>query len=185
MRAIERDNRAAPGRLTMLRVRAVPGNRAQGWLTAGGLRIPCALGPAGIVQRKREGDGGTPAGRFALFWAFFRPDRRRPAAGGVPMRPLRRDAGWCEDPRSACYNRPVRLPFACAVDSMWRADDLYDLTIVLDQNFTRRKKGGGSAIFFHLARPGLTPTAGCVAIRAADMRRLLPRLSRRAIMAIG
>jgi L,D-peptidoglycan transpeptidase YkuD (ErfK/YbiS/YcfS/YnhG family) len=101
------------------------------------------------------------------------------------MRPLRRDAGWCEDPSSACYNRPVRLPFGSAVDSMWRADDLYDLAIVLDQNFTRRQKGLGSAIFFHLARPGLTPTAGCVAINAADMRRLLPRLSRRAIMAIG
>jgi L,D-peptidoglycan transpeptidase YkuD (ErfK/YbiS/YcfS/YnhG family) len=185
MRAIPPHNRAWPGRLSILRVRASPCNRARGWLAAGGLRIPCALGPAGIVRRKREGDGGTPAGRFALLWAFFRPDRSRPAAGGVPMRPLRRDARWCEDPRSACYNRPVRLPCAFAVDSMWRADDLYDLTIVLDQNFTRRRKGGGSAIFFHLARPGLTPTAGCVAIRAADMRRLLPRLSRRAIMAIG
>jgi L,D-peptidoglycan transpeptidase YkuD (ErfK/YbiS/YcfS/YnhG family) len=62
---------------------------------------------------------------------------------------------------------------------------LYDLTIVLDYNFARRKKGAGSAIFFHHARPGLTPTAGCVAIRAADMRKLLPRLSGEARMAIG
>ena len=174
----------APLRLSILRVRATATARTRGWLTAGPLRIPCALGPAGIVRRKREGDGGTPAGRFRLLWAFYRPDRKRPVAGGLPMRALRRDAGWCEDPRSPCYNRPVRLPFALAVDSMWRADDLYDLTIVLDQNFTRRQKGGGSAIFFHLARPGLTPTAGCVAIKAADMRKLLPRLSRRAVMVI-
>ena len=62
---------------------------------------------------------------------------------------------------------------------MWRADHLYDLTFVLDQNFTRRAKGRGSAIFFHLARPGLTPTAGCVAISAADMRKLAPRLGAR------
>jgi L,D-peptidoglycan transpeptidase YkuD (ErfK/YbiS/YcfS/YnhG family) len=171
--------------LSTLRVRAIAGNRARGWLTVGGLRIPCALGPAGIVRRKREGDGGTPAGRFALLWAFYRPDRKRPAMGGVPLRALRRDAGWCEDSRSPCYNRPVRLPFSLAVDSLWRDDDLYDLTFVLDYNFSRRKKGAGSAIFFHVARPGLTPTAGCVAIRAADMRRLAPRLSARAAMTIG
>jgi L,D-peptidoglycan transpeptidase YkuD (ErfK/YbiS/YcfS/YnhG family) len=171
--------------LAELRVRSRPGARACGWLTAGALRIPCALGPAGIVRRKREGDGATPAGQFRLLWAFYRPDRKRPPAGGVPLRVLSRDAGWCEDPQSVSYNRPVRLPFSAACDSMWRADDLYDLTFVLDYNFTQRRKGAGSAIFFHLARPGLTPTAGCVAIRAADMRKLAPRLSRKAMMRIG
>jgi L,D-peptidoglycan transpeptidase YkuD (ErfK/YbiS/YcfS/YnhG family) len=171
--------------LTNLRVRPIAGNRARGWLTVGDLRIPCALGPAGVVRRKRESDGGTPAGRFPLLWGFYRQDRKRPPAGATPLRALRRDAGWCEDPRSPCYNRPVRLPFALACDSMWHDDDLYDLTFVLDYNFTRRRKGAGSAIFFHLARPGLTPTAGCVAIRTADMRRLAPRLSAKATMWIG
>jgi L,D-peptidoglycan transpeptidase YkuD (ErfK/YbiS/YcfS/YnhG family) len=160
-------------RLHLLRVRPRAGDRARGWLTAGPFRIPCALGPAGIARLKREGDNGTPAGRFKLLWAYFRPDRPRPSAGGVPLRPMRRDQGWCEDPSSPRYNR------------MWRDDHLYDLTFVLDQNFTRRAKGGGSAIFFHLARPGLTPTAGCVAISAADMRKLAPRLGRGAVMAIG
>lgn len=165
-------------------MRAAPGDRARGWLTAGSLRIPCALGPGGIVRRKREGDGGTPAGTFALLWGFYRPDRKRPPSGGVPLRAMRRNAGWCEDPRSPCYNRPVRLPFPSNVDSMWRADHLYDLTFVLDYNFSQRRNGAGSAIFFHLARPGLTPTAGCVAISAADMRRLAPRLSKRTVMVI-
>jgi L,D-peptidoglycan transpeptidase YkuD (ErfK/YbiS/YcfS/YnhG family) len=68
---------------------------------------------------------------------------------------------------------------------MWREDHLYDLTFVLDQNFSRRAKGRGSAIFLHLARDGLTPTAGCVAISAADMRKLAPRLARGAVMVIG
>jgi L,D-peptidoglycan transpeptidase YkuD (ErfK/YbiS/YcfS/YnhG family) len=175
----------SPRLLATLRVRPAASDRARGWLAAGGLRIPCALGPAGIARRKREGDGATPAGRFRLLWGLYRPDRKRPSAGGVPMRVLRRDAGWCEDPRSPCYNRPVRLPFALACDSMWRDDDLYDLTFVLDYNFTQRRKSAGSAIFFHVARPGLTPTAGCVAIRAADMRRLAPRLSANAVMTIG
>src|SRR5260370_40855003 len=98
---------------------------------------------------------------------------------------MRRDLGWCEDPSSPRYNRPVRLPAADGADRMWRDDGLYDLTFVLDQNFSRRAKGRGSAIFFHLARPGLTPTAGCVASSPSVMRKLAPRLARGALMAIG
>jgi L,D-peptidoglycan transpeptidase YkuD (ErfK/YbiS/YcfS/YnhG family) len=171
-----------PG-IRTLQVQAAPG-RARGWLVAGALRIPCALGPAGVVRIKREGDGGTPAGRFRLLWGYFRPDRPRPQAGGVPMRALQRDSGWCEDPASRNYNRPVRAPSRDATDRMWREDALYDLVFVLDQNFTRRAKGRGSAIFFHIARPGLTPTAGCVAISADAMRRLAPRLARGAVLVI-
>ena len=172
-------------RLALLRVRPQATNRALGWLTAGPMRIPCALGPAGVVRWKREGDRGTPAGRFPLLWGYYRPDRQRPPAAGVPLKPMRRDQGWCEDEASRRYNRPVRLPAADCTDHMWRADRLYDLTFVLDQNFSRRAKGRGSAIFFHLARPGLKPTAGCVAISQADMRKLAPRLARGAVMAIG
>ena len=172
-------------RLKTLRVLPRAGNRRRGWLFAGPLRFACALGPNGIVRDKREGDGATPAGRFRLLWGYYRPDRRRPPAGGVPLQPLRPDQGWCEDPASGRYNRPIRLPASDCTDRMRRDDDLYDLVFVLDHNFTRRCKGRGSAIFFHLARPGLTPTAGCVAISAADMRKLAPRLARRAEMWIG
>ena len=172
-------------RLHELRVLPLAGDRARGWLVAGPFRIPCALGPAGIVRVKREGDGGTPAGAFELLWGFFRPDRPRPAAGGVALRAMRPTTGWCEDPRSARYNRPVALPANDCTDRMWREDGLYDLVFVLDQNFTRRAKGAGSAIFFHLARPGLTPTAGCIAISPADMRKLAPRLGAGARMRIG
>jgi L,D-peptidoglycan transpeptidase YkuD (ErfK/YbiS/YcfS/YnhG family) len=177
--------RFSPTRLKTLRVLAHPNNRARGWLTAGPLRFPCALGPAGIVRDKREGDGATPAGDFRLLWAYYRPDRPRPDAGGAALTPMRRDTGWCEDPASRRYNRAVRLPAQAGVERMWRADALYDLTFVLDYNYTRRSKGRGSAIFFHIARPGLTPTAGCVAISAADMRKLAPRLARNVVMRIG
>ncbi|HXT07017.1 MAG TPA: L,D-transpeptidase family protein [Roseiarcus sp.] len=162
---------------------ARPG-RARGLLVAGPLRVPCALGPAGVVRIKREGDGGTPAGRFRLLWGYYRPDRPRPAAGGVPLRPLRRDSAWCEDPTSRNYNRPVRAPSRDATDRMWRQDRLYDLVFALDQNFSKRTKGRGSAIFFHHARPDLSPTAGCIAISSAAMRRLAPRLSRNATLIV-
>ena len=85
-------------RLSLLRVRPLAGNRARGWLTAGPFRVPCALGPAGIVRIKREGDKGTPAGRFRLLWGYCRPDRVRLRSAGAPLKPMRRDQGWCEDP---------------------------------------------------------------------------------------
>ena len=161
--------------------------RAIGWLTAGGLRIPCALGPAGIVRRKREGDGGTPAGRFKLLWALLPPGpaaarrRRRAAASRCGAMP----AG-ARTRASRNYNRPVRAAVARRhATAMWRDDALYDLTFVLDQNFSKRREGRGQRDLLSYRAAGLTPTAGCVAIRAADMRRLAPRLSARTWMAIG
>jgi L,D-peptidoglycan transpeptidase YkuD (ErfK/YbiS/YcfS/YnhG family) len=64
--------RPSPANLKTLRVLARPGQRARGWLVAGPLRFSCALGPAGIVRRKREGDGATPADRLT------RPECGRP-----------------------------------------------------------------------------------------------------------
>jgi L,D-peptidoglycan transpeptidase YkuD (ErfK/YbiS/YcfS/YnhG family) len=67
---------------------------------------------------------------------------------------------------------------------MLRADGLYDAVIVLDWNIRPRRRGRGSAIFFHLARPGFAPTAGCVAVTRAVMARLLPLLSRRTLLIV-
>jgi L,D-peptidoglycan transpeptidase YkuD (ErfK/YbiS/YcfS/YnhG family) len=57
-----------------------------------------------------------------------------------------------------------------------RSDQLYDLLIELDHNARPRVAGRGSAVFIHVARPGLAPTAGCVALTRAALRRLLARL---------
>jgi L,D-peptidoglycan transpeptidase YkuD (ErfK/YbiS/YcfS/YnhG family) len=54
----------------------------------------------------------------------------------------------------------------------------------MDYNIRPAIRGRGSAIFFHLATDDLGPTAGCVALRPADMRRLLPRLARRVFIEI-
>jgi L,D-peptidoglycan transpeptidase YkuD (ErfK/YbiS/YcfS/YnhG family) len=175
--------------LTRLRVVGAPrlgANAApKGRLIAGATQIPCAIGRAGIGRGKIEGDGKTPAGRFPILWFYFRPD-----SGFRPQRtfralPLRPDSAWCDDPGDRNYNRSVSLPYGKSREGMWREDRLYDVVGVLDYNLRPRVQGRGSAIFFHLARPDLSPTAGCLALRAADMRRLLPRLSRKVVIVVG
>jgi L,D-peptidoglycan transpeptidase YkuD (ErfK/YbiS/YcfS/YnhG family) len=162
--------------LSLLRVsRRVGGKPHEGRLIAGTLVLPCALGRAGVTRDKREGDGATPAGSWPLLYFYL----RRPA----PMRPrwrrTRRDDVWCDDARSFLYNRPLSAPSRLSHEDMWRADELYDVVGVMGYNIIPRVCGRGSAIFFHIATEDLGPTAGCVALRARDMAKLLPRLSRR------
>ena len=102
----------------------------------------------------------------------------------LPLQPITPTLGWCEVPDDRNYNRPVTIPYAASHERMLRSDNLYDACIVLDWNISPRRRGRGSAIFFHLARPGFTPTQGCVAVTHAVMARLLPRLSRRTVMVV-
>jgi L,D-peptidoglycan transpeptidase YkuD (ErfK/YbiS/YcfS/YnhG family) len=89
---------------------------------------------------------------------------------------LARPDAWCEDPKHPRYNAFMRLAADRAGDRLWREDDLYNRIIELDHNTRPRIAGRGSAIFIHVARPGLGPTAGCVGMPEAVLRRLLPRL---------
>ena len=139
--------------------------RGTGRLHAGPLVLRCALGPAGVTHAKREGDHATPAGEFRLLGGFFRADQVLRNAWPSPMRPIRPNDGWCDDPGSAAYNRHVTLPSAWGHEKLWRADRLYDLVIVLDYNIRPCRKHRGSAIFLHCARPDFAPTEGCVALR--------------------
>ena len=68
---------------------------------------------------------------------------------------------------------------------MWRDDELYDVVVVLGYNMRPRVRGRGSAIFMHLARPGYAPTAGCIALSARDMRIVLERLGRGAVVHVA
>lgn len=170
---------------TSIRVNRLPGRPLhQGLLRFRGLTIPCSLGRNGIKTDKREGDGATPTGMFRMQNLWYRPELRgrpRTLFPGIPIKPF---SGWCDDPSSPAYNRPVRLPFGASHERLWRSDPLYDLVVVLDHNVIPRRKGRGSAIFFHLQRDDRGPTEGCVAIPFASMRRLLPRLPRRCWMII-
>lgn len=174
------------GGLSRLKIRALPrrpGAPVRGVLIAGGQAFVCALGGAGIGTKRREGDGVTPRGIFAILGWLARFDRRGAFRAG--RQNIGKSLGWCDDPASPCYNRPVTLPFSASCETMRRDDRLYDVVGVIDYNIRARAKGRGSAIFMHIAQKNYLPTAGCIALSETDMARLTRRLARKTQISIG
>lgn len=149
---------------------------SQGWLFAGPLAVPVALGRAGIKANKREGDGATPRGRFRPRRLWWRAERHPRPATLLPSRRIKPDDGWCEDPADRRYNRPVTVALESRADRLARTDALYDFIVEIDHNTRPRIAGRGSAVFIHAARKGFAPTAGCIALRLDTLRRLLARI---------
>lgn len=166
-------------------MRPRPGQPSQGLLSWGGSVFRCALGRGGMRSVKREGDGATPLGAMRLLHAYYRPDRPARRVSRLPLSPIGVRDGWCDTPGDRNYNRPVTLPYPAGAERMRRDDRLYDWCVVLDYNIRPRRRGAGSAIFFHIAKQGFRPTEGCVAVSPATMARLMPRLSRRTRLVVS
>jgi L,D-peptidoglycan transpeptidase YkuD (ErfK/YbiS/YcfS/YnhG family) len=148
---------------------------ARGKFSGLGITCRCVLGKGGIVGalQKREGDGASPLGAWAMKRVFYRPDRLARPDTGLPVVPLREIDGWCDDASHRLYNRPVTRPFAASHEKLWRDDHAYDLIVELGHNDHPVVPGLGSAIFFHLAQPDYRPTEGCVAVSQDDMLKVL------------
>jgi len=154
-------------------------SQQRGIIRVGGITIPCVLGKGGISANKREGDGATPLANMRPLAVYFRGDRRLRGVSEVrlPKIPIRENDGWCDAPDDRRYNKPVHTPYPASHEKMLREDRLYNVCIVLDWNMRPAVRNRGSAIFMHIARPGMKPTEGCIGLRPKDMSRLLPLLS--------
>jgi L,D-peptidoglycan transpeptidase YkuD (ErfK/YbiS/YcfS/YnhG family) len=139
-----------------------------------GRRFACTVGRGGVTQRKREGDGATPAGIHRIVGMLYRPDRMaRPTDWALPIGP---GDLWSDDVRDPDYNLMVRAPHAFSHEVLHRADPMYDLVLITDWNWPSAVPGRGSAIFVHTWRRPGAATAGCVALCAPDLRWIAARL---------
>ena len=141
-----------------------------------GRRFACTIGRSGVVtgERKREGDGGTPAGVHRIVGMLYRPDRMaRPTNWALPIGPL--DL-WSDDVRDPDYNLMVRAPHSFSHEHLRRADPQYDLVLITDWNWPYSVPGRGSAIFLHSWRRRCAPTAGCMALAPQDLLWIAKRL---------
>jgi len=147
---------------------------ADGRFEASGRTYACALGRSGVIAgaEKREGDGFSPAGAWAIRKVLYRPDVGAPETE-LPTEAIARDDGWCDDPEDESYNRPIKLPHRGSFEKLWRDDGLYDLVVVLGHNDDPPKPYLGSAIFMHIKRDDGGPTEGCVALAREDLLEVL------------
>jgi len=159
-------------------VRKKPGDGLKALVRCGPLVLPAALGRGGISSFKREGDGCTPRGSMSVLGGFRRGGMLTAVRAGIPLFRTGTRDGWCDAPRHGAYNRPVRLAFPASHETLVRDDPLYDFGFILDWNIRSRRRGAGSAIFLHVARPGYLPTEGCIALKRRDLLRLMPFLRR-------
>jgi L,D-peptidoglycan transpeptidase YkuD (ErfK/YbiS/YcfS/YnhG family) len=135
-----------------------------------------AAGRTGVTADKREGDGATPAGTFALVSILYRPDRIARPASHLLVAPLEPGHVWVDVSSDRSYNRLVSLPYRVATERMWRDDELYDVLVVIAYNMEPVVPGAGSAIFLHIASPNFAPTAGCIAVAKEVLLDLTPLL---------
>jgi L,D-peptidoglycan transpeptidase YkuD (ErfK/YbiS/YcfS/YnhG family) len=158
-----------------LRVR--PDSQLGGVLDWGAGARRCAVGRAGIAEKKEEGDGVTPIGRFAVRHVLYRADHLSRPKIALAVRMIMPGDGWCDAPTDPRYNQPVTLPYGASAEKLWREDALYDVVAVLGFNDAPVSPGKGSAIFLHVARADYAPTQGCVALALPDLLEALVQLA--------
>ena len=148
------------------------------YLTYNSYKVKCAIGKRGIGYKKKEGDLITPKGDFNIKLILYRNDRVK-IATKFKKKIIKKDMGWCDDPKSKEYNKIVKLPFKYSHEKLHVKKNIYDIILVLDFNMNPIKKNKGSAIFIHIARKNYQKTEGCIAVRKNDMLKLLKQLKKK------
>jgi L,D-peptidoglycan transpeptidase YkuD (ErfK/YbiS/YcfS/YnhG family) len=146
--------------------------------------VRCALGRNGVCLNKKEGDGATPAGVFPLRQVLFRSDRLKTPKTGLPIKALKLNDGWSDDPSDPSYNKLIKRPYNYRHEKLWREDPVYDIIVELGQNDDPPKPGCGSAVFLHVAHPDYSPTEGCVGLKLEDLLSLLKECNKMTIITI-
>ena len=154
------------------------------YLTYGNYNVKCAVGKRGINLKKREGDLITPKGIFKIKAIYYRKDRVKELKTKIKKIIITKDIGWCDDPKSKYYNKQIKYPFKYKTEKLYRADNIYDIILVLDFNYNPIKRNKGSAIFIHVAKRKLSPTKGCVAIKKSELRRLSRLIDKNTVVKI-
>jgi len=156
-----------------------------GYIEYKNFEFKCALGKNGIKKKIKEGDNITPKGTFKIKTIYYRKDKVKKILTSIKIEKIKKNMGWCDDPRSAAYNKLINLPNKYSYERLYRKDNIYDLIIVLNYNMRPVIKNKGSAIFIHVANNNYNPTRGCVALSKIDLLKILNNINKRTKVKIG
>ena len=138
-------------------------------------QFKCSIGAKGIKKNKIEGDLCTPKGRYKLKNLFYRDDRGKKFNCVLNTIKIKKNMGWCDDPRSKYYNSLIKINKNLKYEKLFRRDHLYDFLIEINHNH-KKKPFAGSAIFIHLTK-NYKPTKGCIAINKKNMTLLISKIN--------
>jgi L,D-peptidoglycan transpeptidase YkuD (ErfK/YbiS/YcfS/YnhG family) len=150
-----------------------------GVLKYNNLSFRCTLGKAGIGRKKKEGDNITPKGNYKIVRILYRRDRIKKITSKFKLINIKKNMGWCDDPKSKNYNQLIKLPTNYSYEKLFRKDNIYDLIVVLDYNMKPIIKNKGSAIFIHIAKKNFKKTAGCIALKKSNLKKLIRIIGRK------
>ena len=136
-------------------------------------KAKCAVGKRGISIKEKEGDFITPKGTFKIRKVYYRKDRVRNLKTRLKKTAIRKNMGWCDDPKSKKYNKLIYFPFKYSAEKLYRRENIYDIILVLNFNMNPVKKNKGSAIFIHVAKKSFQPTQGCIALNKFELIKLV------------
>ena len=147
-------------------------------------KAKCAVGKRGISIKKKEGDFITPKGTFKIKEIFYRKDRVQNLKTSLKKTAIRKNMGWCDDPKSKKYNKLIYFPFKYSAEKLYRRENIYDIILVLNFNMNPVKKNKGSAIFIHVAKKNFQPTQGCIALDKSELIKMVKSIKINTIVKI-
>ena len=143
-------------------------------------KFKCSVGKKGFSKNKKEGDYTTPRGIFGLGNIYYRSDRIQKPQTKLKTIILKKDMGWCDDPKSKFYNKliKIRKKTKFSYEKLYRKDYKYDLLILIKYNYKKVIRNNGSAIFLHLTK-NYSSTRGCIALQKRDFLILLKIINKK------
>ena len=148
------------------------------YLTYKNYKAKCAIGKRGIGLKRKEGDLITPEGNYKIKYIMFRKDRIKYIKSKVKKIEIKKNMGWCDDPRSKEYNKIVKLPSVYSHEKLYKKENVYDIIIVLNYNMHPIIKNKGSTIFIHVAKKNYKKTEGCVAVEKKRLLKIIKELKK-------
>ena len=146
------------------------------YLTYNKLKVKCAIGKKGIGYKRKEGDLMTPLGEFNIKYILYRKDRVK-VSTKLKKKFIKKNMGWCDDPKSRHYNKLVKLPFSYSHEKLFKKENIYDIILVINYNMNPIKKNRGSAIFIHVTKNNFKKTEGCIAIKKISLIKLIKKIN--------
>ncbi len=147
-------------------------------------KAKCAIGKRGIGYKRKEGDLITPKGKYKIKFILYRKDRVKNIKSRIKKIEIKKNMGWCDDPRSKDYNKIIKLPTPYSYEKLHKRDNIYDIILVLNYNMKPIIKNKGSAIFIHVAKRNYKKTEGCVAIRKTSLLKILKKINKNTLVKI-